>query len=166
MSCAWVVTGVSQAAHGGFSDWVAPMMTAPDITGVWRLLFCDTEFKDSGERVPLLGADPIGFLVLTPGGRMMVVLTASEMTTPTDEASRAQAFRNTVAYTGTYRLDNNRWVTDVEVSWHPAWKGTQQIRNFEVEEDRLSVMMEWAPSITFKGHVVRSLIEFEKHSGL
>ena len=63
------------------------MMTAPDITGVWRLLFCDTEFKDSGERVPLLGADPIGFLVLTPGGRMMVVLTASEMTTPILESA-------------------------------------------------------------------------------
>ena len=141
-------------------------MTTLDITGVWRLLFCDTEIKDTGERIPLLGPDPIGFLVLTPGGRMMVVFTAAEMPTPTDEASRAEAFRKTVAYTGNYRLENNRWITDVEVSWHPAWKGTEQIRNFEIEGNRLSVVMEWAPSITFDGRVVRSHVGFEKHSGL
>jgi hypothetical protein len=141
-------------------------MTTPDITGVWRLVFCDTEFKDTGKRVALLGLDPIGYLVLSPGGRMMVVLSANEMETPTDDGARAEAFRKTVAYTGQYRVEKKRWITDVDVSWHPAWKGTEQIRNFEVHGNLLSVVAEWAPSITFDGDVVRSHLGFEKDAEL
>lgn len=141
-------------------------MSTPDITGIWRLLSCNTEFKEAGNRVALLGPDPIGYLILTPNGRMMVVLSASEMDTPTDQTGRAEAFRNTVAYTGQYRVENDRWITDVEVSWHPAWKGTEQIRNFEVRGNQLSVVSEWAPSITFNGDVVRSHLVFERHADL
>ena len=141
-------------------------MSTQDITGIWQLEFCDTEFKDSGKRVALLGPDPIGYLMLTPSGRMMAVLSAKEMETPTNDTGRAKAFRNTVAYTGQYRVENNRWITDVEVSWHPAWKDTTQIRKFDIQGNRLFVATEWAPSITFSGQIVRSRLGFKKHDHL
>ena len=45
-----------------------------------------------------------------------------------------------LAYSGHCRvLDDNRFVTNVDVAWHPAWMNTEQTRIFEIDGDLLSV---------------------------
>lgn len=48
-----------------------------------------------------------------------------------------------VAYTGTYRVEGDKWITSVEVAWNPAWVGTEQSQSFKVEGDRLQVLTPW-----------------------
>lgn len=39
-----------------------------------------------------------------------------------------------------FRIEGeDRFVTDVEVSWHPGWVGTDQARTFSIEDDILSI---------------------------
>jgi hypothetical protein len=44
-----------------------------------------------------------------------------------------------IAYSGHYRLEGNRFVTDVDVSWLPAWVGTSQGRTFVLCENLLEI---------------------------
>ena len=44
-----------------------------------------------------------------------------------------------IAYTGSYRLEEDRWITLVDVAWNPSWVGTEQTRFYRVEADQLIV---------------------------
>ena len=46
------------------------------LLGIWKLLSWDVEFQDTGKREPLGGANPSGYLIFTPEGRMMAILEA------------------------------------------------------------------------------------------
>ena len=32
-----------------------------------------------------------------------------------------------------YRLEGDKWVTKVDVSWNPAWNGTDQVRFYKLD---------------------------------
>jgi hypothetical protein len=68
-----------------------------------------------------------------------------------------------VAYTGTYRLDGDKWTTSVEVAWNPEWVGTEQVRSFKIEGERLQVLTPWRvmPNWADKG-MSRSIVTFER----
>jgi hypothetical protein len=68
----------------------------------------------------------------------------------TDE-ERSALLRTMFAYTGTYRLEDDKWVTKVDVSWNPAWNGTDQVRFYKLDGDRLQVTTAWAPSANLPG---------------
>jgi hypothetical protein len=62
-----------------------------------------------------------------------------------------------------YRVEGDKWITKVDVAWNPEWVGTEQIRSFTVEGDRLQVVAPWGvrPNWSEKG-VLRSLLTFER----
>ena len=65
-----------------------------------------------------------------------------------------------VAYTGTYRVEGDKWITKVEVAWNPEWVGSEQTRFFKLDRDRLRVlrvMPNWAD----KG-MTRSILSFQR----
>jgi len=49
-----------------------------------------------------------------------------------------------LAYTGTYRVEGDKWIAKVDVSWNPAWVGTEQPRFFRLDGDRLLEMTDWS----------------------
>ena len=108
------------------------MQTTSHLIGVWQLLSIQAEFADSGEIVDVYGPRPTGFLILTDGGRMMAVVTAGDRAPPETEADRAALFENMMSYTGNYRLEGDKFITKVDVAWHPAWNGTEQPRFFSI----------------------------------
>ncbi len=55
------------------------------------------------------------------------------------DAEAAQLYRTMVAYSGTYTIDGNKVVHEVEVSWNQAWNGTDQQRFIEVKDNRLTI---------------------------
>ncbi len=76
---------------------------------------------------------------------------------------KAALLDSLVAYTGTYRVEGDKWITKVEVAWNPEWVGTEQSRSFKVDGDRLQVLTPWRvmPNWADKG-MTRSIITFER----
>jgi hypothetical protein len=63
-------------------------------------------------------------------------------------------------YSGVYSIEGDTWTTRVEVASNPEWVGTNQVRNFRLEGDRLftwRVMPNWAD----KG-MTRSIVTLER----
>ena len=132
------------------------------LVGVWRLQTYDVEFQDTGEHAAPFGAHPNGFGIFTPEGRTMGILTAEGRKAPQTDADRAAAFQGMVAYSGTYRLEDDRWITTVDIAWNEAWMGTEQVRFYRVEGDTLTVTSNWRPYPLFDGRVARGLLTWIK----
>lgn len=128
------------------------------LVGVWKLQTYVVEFQDTGERTAPFGAHPNGIGIFTPDGRAMAILTAEGRKAPQTDADRAAAFQSMVAYSGTYRLDDDRWITTVDIAWNEAWMGTDQIRFYRVDGDTLTVTSNWRPYPLFDGRVARGLL--------
>lgn len=143
-------------ALSGLADERQPLV------GLWKLQTYDVEFQDTGERKTSFGANPNGFIIFTPEGRMMAVLTAEGRKVPKTDADRAAAFRSMYAYSGIYRLEDNRWVTKVDISWNEAWIGTDQVRFYRLKGDTLTVTSPWGASSTPDGRVVRGILTWTK----
>lgn len=132
------------------------------ILGTWKLETFDLEFQDSDERKTPFGAKPNGYLLFTPGGRMMAIFTAEGRKTPSTDAERVAAFQSMYAYSGIYRLEGDRWVTKVDTAWNEAWTGTEQIRYYRFDEEKLIVTSAWAASPNFEGRIVRGIVSLVK----
>ena len=132
------------------------------LLGVWRLVALDLEFQDTGERRPTFGKKPNGYLIFTSEGRMMAYLEAENRTPPKTAEEQAAAYRTTIAYTGKYRLEGDKWVTKVDGSWNVAWVGTDQVRFFQFQGDQLHVVSQWQRSATYDNRMVRGFIAWER----
>jgi hypothetical protein len=133
------------------------------VVGIWKIVSWESEFQATGEREPVMGKNPTGYIIFTPEGRMMTVITGEGRKQPKTDQDRADLLKSMFAYTGKYRLEGDKWITKVDVAWNPAWVGTEQVRFFKVDGDRLQVMSVWVQSTTRpeKG-VGRAIITWER----
>ena len=113
-----------------------PSDPASALIGTWKLLALHVEFADSGERYAQFGPAPHGRLILTGTGDLMTVITSAERA-GRDDAARL--FETMMAYAGKYRIEGDRIVVRCDVAWHPDWVGTEQVRFFKLDGDRLSL---------------------------
>lgn len=128
------------------------------LLGVWKLQTYDVEFQDTGEHTAPFGAHPNGIAIFTPEGRTMGILTAENRQVPKTDADRAEAFRSMVAYSGIYRLEEDRWITKVDITWNEASMGTEQTRFYRVEGDALTVTTPWMPLVSYDGRIGRVVL--------
>ena len=140
--------------------WALPALAddAQQLVGVWKLQTYYAEFQDTGETKAAFGANPNGYIIFTPDGRMMALLTAEGRKAPQTDADRVQAFRSMSAYPGTYRLEEDRWITTVDVSWNEAWTGTAQMRFYRLDGDTLTVTTAWRSNVIYDGRITRSTL--------
>ena len=110
-----------------------------------------------------MGNNPTGYVIFIPEGRVWFVLTGEGRRPAKTVQERAELLDSLVAYTGTYRIEGEKWITKVEVAWNPAWVGTEQARSFKVDGDRLSVLTPWRVMHNWaeKG-MTRSVVTFER----
>ena len=67
------------------------------------------------------------------------------------------------AYTGTYRVEGDKWITTVDVAWYPEWVGTEQTRYFKLDGDRLYVTSTWRTMQKWPERgMTRRLLVFER----
>jgi len=130
------------------------------IFGIWRLVSFEAEYQATGEREHVRGKNPTGFIIFTPEGRMMVVLTNEGRKAPKTDQDRAGLFNAMVAYTGIYRIEGDKWITKVDVAANPALAGTEQARFFRVDGDRLQEITQW--SVRPEKGMGRSVITWER----
>jgi hypothetical protein len=134
------------------------------LLGIWKLVSFETELQATGERRPVYGKNPNGYIVFTPQGRMMALLTSEGRKAAGTDEERSALFRTMVAYSGIYRLDSDKFITKVDVSWNETWTGTEQVRFYKLDGDRLDIVSAWAPNLTNPGRpMVRGILTFERH---
>ena len=86
-----------------------------------------------------LGRAPNGYIVLTSEGRWIVVQTAEGRKAPQTDEERAAAFRSMLAYSGKYRTEGNKIFIKVDIAADEIRNGTEQVRYFRLEGDRLHI---------------------------
>jgi hypothetical protein len=135
---------------------------AAKLVGSWRLVSFHSEIQDSGERAPLYGDAPRGYIVFTPEGRTMSYIEAAGRKQPQTEDERAAAFRTLLAYTGKYRVEGDKFITSVDGAWNAVWVGTDQVRNFKLDGNRLQIVTNWAKAPIYKNRVGRAVLVWER----
>jgi hypothetical protein len=110
----------------------------PQLLGTWKLVSMQFVFDDNNERVDVYGASPAGYISLGSDGRMMGIITVAngERQANTDPAA---LFRSMLAYCGPFRIEGDKFITSVEVAWHPSWVGTEQVRLIRFVDDTLEI---------------------------
>lgn len=108
---------------------ISPALCADTIVGTWRIESFIREVTATGQRHNEFGDKPSGYISYLPDGRMHAMLVADNRArpTPTDK-EKAELFGTMIAYAGTYRIEGDKVVHDVEVSWNPLWTGSKQVR--------------------------------------
>ena len=141
----------------------AQAITSPSVHGAWQLLSYDVEQQSNGDTFAPMGEHPRGYVIFTQEGRLSFMLSAEGRQPGSNAEERSALLSSMIAYTGTYRLDGDRWITQVDVAWNPEWVGTEQTRYFQVEADRLTVTTPWRvmPNWPEKG-LTRSIVCFQR----
>jgi lipocalin-like protein len=141
----------------------APSDASSKLVGTWQLVSVKFEPADTGEAVDMYGPDPLGYLILTAEGRMMVIQTSRNRQPPRNDADLAELFKSLIAYTGRYRVEgNDHFVTTVDVAWHPAWLGTEQARAFVLEGGVLSIVTVGMSHPNFPGRSGRAVLRWKR----
>ena len=145
------------AAQPGFA------IDCQQVHGVWKLVSYEVEIQATGQIEPPMGKNPTGYVNFTPEGRVFFVMTGEGRKPAKTDKERADLLSTMLAYTGTYRLEGDAWITKVDVAWNPEWVGTEQKRFFKVDGQRLQVFTPWRvmPNWPQKG-MTRSIITYER----
>ena len=124
---------------------VSQVFAGDGIVGKWNLVSISTENTDSGEITQPYGEHPHGHLAYTPGGHMIVTLTAEGRKQiganrfAGSVEDQAEAYKTMSAYAGTYTLTDTGVVHHVEVASIESWVGSDQVRFTKLEGDTLII---------------------------
>lgn len=137
--------------------------SATQIVGTWKLVSYVVEVQESGHIIKVMGEAPTGYTTFLDSGRVFFMLTAEGRIPHHTPEGHALLLDTMVAYTGTYRIEEDKWITRVEVAWNPEWIGTEQTRFFQLDGDRLQVLTPWRLMPNWADHgMTRSIISFER----
>jgi lipocalin-like protein len=118
--------------------------------GTWTLKSTERKVLETGEATQLWGAHPTGTLIYTADGRMSALVLAENRKVPgaamPTEAEALSLFKSMVAYAGRYTVEADRVIHHVEQSWNQAWTGTDVVRFYKLEGNRLTLTTAPAPN--------------------
>lgn len=120
---------------------------ASPLVGNWKIVSLKV-VVDGEPRQDLYGARPKGYLIVTPQGRLISILTGDGRKFGTGDADRAALFRTMFAYSGSYRVERDKLIINVDTSWNEDWNGSQQVRSFHIEGNRLSLDSPATPEVS------------------
>jgi len=128
------------------------------LLGWWKITSFHVELEDTGECVDTYGVDPLGHIVITDK-RLMSILTSRERA----DKDASALFETMIAYSGSCRIeDEGRLVIRVDVAWHPAWVGSEQLRFFNVDGDTLSITTAWQTHPKYPGRMARGVLTAQR----
>jgi hypothetical protein len=133
---------------------------SPDdkVVGVWRLQSWVMEDVETSETKAVPGEGLNGYLILTAQGRMMGLLPPQGRKGRQTEAADGSM----LAYSGPYRVEGDKFITKVDVSWNQGWIGTEQTRGYKVDGTRLQILSPPQPNPRFGGKTMRGIFTFER----
>jgi hypothetical protein len=135
------------------------------LLGTWNMISWKREIVATGETIDALGPDPIGYINYGPDGRFYALVVSRNRLTPAtlppSDAEKLKLFDSMLAYAGSYSVDDEKAIHHVEASWNQAMTGTDQVRFYKLEGDKLTIRS--APSTDpYTGKEVVHRIEFQR----
>ena len=129
------------------------------LVGTYKLV--SNDLRLDGVPIQPMGKSQHGWLVITP--KVVVQFFTADGRKPgaTPEAKVA-LFDSLSAWAGPYRLEGNRMLIDVDTAWTEVWAGKQQVRTYEVQGKRLTLVVAPQPSSTQPGKTLTSRSVWEK----
>jgi hypothetical protein len=133
------------------------------VVGCWKLVSFETEYQATGQRVPIMGKNPVGYQIYTAEGRSISVITGEGRRTPTTDQDRSELWKSMLGGSGTYRVEGDNIVLKTDVSSVPAFVGTERVSSFRIDGDRLQITTPWmdAPFNPERGKQ-RTIITWER----
>jgi len=132
------------------------------ILGIWKMVSQEWENQATGSRVPFMGTNPMGYVIYTPEGRMMTVITREGRKPPITTQDRAYLLDSLVAFTGIYRLEGDKLFTKIDVAWHPARVGSERVSFVKFDGDRLYATSDWMPATAGPPGMGRTVVTWER----
>ena len=108
------------------------------LLGSWKLVSFFTEDVQTKQRSNVFGEHPDGFAGITLE-RLFAFVAAEGRKAPQAPEEQAAAYRSMIAYSGKWRLEGGKFITKVDIAWNPGWVGTEQVRFWRVEGDKLFI---------------------------
>ena len=135
-----------------------------DLVGTWRLKSAYFVAQKTGDRLDVLGAEPFGYAVFEPGGRLIVIITSSARTRAASATHMAALHKSMVAYTGRWSVDGEKLITQVDGAWDPSWVGTEQVRHCACDGRTLSARTAPFDHPSFPSQEVIGYLDWEKET--
>jgi hypothetical protein len=133
------------------------------LVGIWKLVSCDIEYQESGKRQAFFGASPRGYIIFTSEGRMMMLITSEGRKPGETIEQKAELFRTMMSYTGIYKIDGDKIITKIDISWNEAWTGTDQERFYRLNGDQLDIVTAWMPDpFHLERQILRGILTWER----
>jgi Lipocalin-like domain len=135
------------------------------VLGTWKLKSAFREVIATGEKINQFGEHPNGYISYSADGRMYAIVTADNRIKPRDanptDEQRVKLHQTIVAYAGTFTVQADKVIHNVDISWNEAWTGTDQVRFFKLDGNILTITT--APDRSpIDGREGRSVLVWEK----
>jgi hypothetical protein len=135
------------------------------LIGSWKLVLAVSEELATGQKTNIYKGSPIGFITYGADGRVMTIIADSARKKPAGAfATVAEAealFRSMVAYAGNYTIEGNKIIHRPDVSWNETWTGTDQIREYKFDGERLILATSPSPN-PFTGKMSVRTVAWDK----
>jgi hypothetical protein len=132
------------------------------LIGTWKLVSAVSEELATGQKTNIYKGTPIGFITYGADGRVMTIIVDSPRKKPSGAVATAveaeALFRSMAAYAGTYTIEGNQVIHRPDVSWNETWTGTDQVREYKFDGERLILATSPSPNPRSGKMSVRSLV--------
>ena len=142
---------------------VAVAQAAEGLVGTWKLVAFKVWPSDIKEEArDALGPNPQGRLILTATGYVTSFRAAEGRKPAQTDAERAQLLRTMAAWTGRYRVEENKLLVKIDASWSENDTGKEYLRTFVLDGDRLTITTVTPSSNFFPGRPASGNEFFER----
>ena len=121
---------------------VTPSLGQQSLVGTYKMV--SSEIEIGGTATQPLGKAPRGYLVLTPT-RFVIFCTGDNRKFGTSMADKAALFDTMGGWSGTYRVEGGKMIIAIDASWVENWNGKDQIRNWTLSGNRLTLTTDPQP---------------------
>ena len=120
----------------------SPSFGQQSLVGTYKLVSQVVEI--AGTPTEPYGKAPHGYLVLTPT-RAIMFYTAEKRKFGTSTEEKAALFDTVAGWSAAYRIDRGKIVFTVDTSWVENWNGKDQVRNWALSGNRLTLTSDPMP---------------------
>jgi Lipocalin-like domain len=121
-----------------------------EFAGNYELVSAKRKILETGQTEDTFGKQPKGLAMYGSDGHFTILITYDGRPKPesiekmTDQ-QRADLHRTMTAYGGTYTFDGSKVVHHLDLSWNEVWAGTTNIRDIQLDGDRVIYTTRPAP---------------------
>jgi hypothetical protein len=136
-----------------------PSVAQQSLVGTYKLV--SNDLRLDGEPIRPMGKSQHGYLIITPK-IMASFFTADERKAGTTPEAKAALLDTLSAWAGPYRVEGNKIFIDIDTAWTEVWRGKQQVRTFEFDGRRITLIVAPQPSATQPGKTLTARSIWEK----